>query len=103
MTSEYGKNGRLGQPDEYPVVCDECGEGPESVLLSVSVGEAVPALLCPECRSYLCTTQELMDLNDKAGLLAMKASVSYALFEIEQREKRTLHQIEQEWRAKREK
>lgn len=86
--SEYGKNGRLGQPDEYPVVCEECGEGPESRLLSVVVGEGVPALLCPDCRGHLCSPQDLMDLNDKAGLLAMKESLSYALFEIEQREKR---------------
>lgn len=86
--NEYGKNGRLGQPDEYPAVCEECSEGPESTLLSASVGEGVPALLCPECRGYLCSPQDLADLNDKAGLFAMKESLSYALFEIEQREKR---------------
>lgn len=86
--SEYGKNGRLGQPDEHPVVCEECGEGLESVLLDVAVAEVGNMFLCPDCRGHLCSPQDLTDLNDKAGLLAMKESLSYALFEIEQREKR---------------
>lgn len=86
--SEYGKNGRLGEPDEGPIVCEECGEGPERALLTVSAGEAVPALLCPECRGYLCSPQDLADVDDLAGLKAMRESVSYAIFELEQREKR---------------
>lgn len=86
--SEYGPNGRLGDPPDGPIVCEECSEGPESALLSVSAGEAVPALLCPECRGYLCSPQDLMDLNDENGLRAMKSSVEYALFEIRQRRER---------------
>ena len=86
--SEYGPNGRLGDPPDGPIVCEECGEGPESQLLSVSAGEAVDALLCPECRGYLCSPQDLMDENDEEGLRAMKSSVDYALFEIRQRRER---------------
>lgn len=86
--SEYGPNGRLGDPpDQTPTKCEECSE-PE-VLLDVHV-DGEYAHLCPDCRGYLCSPQELTDLNDLAGLQAMKASVEYGIFEINQRQRKKL-------------